>query len=568
MQRGSTFIALLLGILIAVWMEWPVLLHPNTLIVGGIPDAYQYTWYLGWFWHAVSQGMNPFFSHELNYPQGFGFMYNTSAIAESILFGWLVPFTSPPFVYNLVFFINLVLVVVLGQKLTQELGARTSLSLWGGAMLGLMPYLTAQLHGHMSQYVVTPILAILLLVIRVLNRQSVQLPLYGVGVGLLLAVEFYTSLELLVTFIMSVGIFFILVLLTRQGRGWLYERTLRISWRFWLPTIGISLLLAIPGLWEFWVSGGLALGGVQLHPHSGTIWAADITSPLVPEPWLWLHSAQTNRIFAYHLYGTPEEKGNYIGLALMVFAILFYRRFKGFLPRSLFWFTIIEFVLSLGNQLHFLARALPVFLPWSFFSKMPFLDSALPMRLAFYVDLGLILWMVLAFESFLQPTLGSTRFIPYKKILVGVGCLTSLALWIPTTPYAYAKVYHLPQPVLRILGSEPVAVITSDFGYDMQAIASDGYRLKVANMYGFATNYAMPRYIKSGYLHHTLGVNQWSKEILSTAHTLKQGHVVFVPFNPGGIPIPLNLQRAMEATLGKPTLQVHGCVVWTIKPAP
>lgn len=559
----DTLPILLMGVAMAVWLEWPVLLHPNTRLVGGIADAYQYTWYLGWFWHALSHGLNPLFSTELNYPHGFGFMYNTSVVAESVLFGWLVPLTSPPFVYNLVFFLNTVLVVALGERLLRTLGAKRSSSMWAGAMMGFMPYLTAQEHGHMSQYLVSPILAILVLITRVLRRQTRRIGLHGMGIGLLLAVEFYTSLELLVTFMLAVVIFVGLIFIAKKGRAWLWRDLLQLPWTFWVMAVGIPVLLSLPGLWAFWVTGGAGLAKVQLHPHSGIFFAADLASPLVPEPWLWLHSAKSSEIFFHHMYGTPEEKGNYLGLAILIFSILVYRSWKHFLGRALFWFSVAMFILSLGNRLHLLGSPLPVLLPWNWISRLPFLDSALPMRLAFFVDLGLIVWITIAFEKYLHSS-ASTHI--RKSLVVILGCVASLASWLPSTPYPYKSVFQIPQPVLSSVRGEPVAEITPDFGYDMQTLASEGYRLQLENMYGFATASTMPLFLGSGYLtmYDKYTEKGLEAQILATERTLKKGHIILMPFNPAGGPMPFALKKAIADTLGRPAIDVQGVQVWNV----
>lgn len=562
--RTSILIALVLGGILTIWMEWPVLGNVNSRVVGGIADTYQYVWYLGWFWHAVHHGLNPFFSHEINFPHGFGLMYNTSVIAESALFGWLVPYTSPVFVYNLVFSINVVLVVLLGQMLLRELGARAGLSIWGGLMFGIMPYLTAQDHGHVSQYFISPVLAILLLVARVVNRRTQKRRIYGTVVGLMLAVEFYTSLELIATGALSTAILIGFVAVAKRGRVWLRHRFFGLSWAFWLPVLGVSFVLVIPGLWEFWLTGGMHFAGRPLHPQTGTMWATDLASPLVPEPWLVLHSALTNHIFKFKLHGSLEEEGSYIGLALIVFSGLFYNVWRSVFGRSLFWFSVTMFVLSLGNQVHILGKLTPIPLPWHLFSRVPMLDSALPIRLSFFVDLSLIIWITLSLDTYLRSSSARKSFRTLRTLAVGVVALSSLALWMPKGPYMSTKVYHLPARVVAAVRGEPVAEITPNFGYDMQALASANYEPQVVNMYGFAPKVTVPGMFSPGFfvIPPNASVREWSRQIRVVERIMKRGYIVYPPFNPHNQPTPLNLRRAIADTLGPPDLQVQGCRVW------
>ncbi|MCF8567869.1 hypothetical protein LLE49_24410 [Alicyclobacillus tolerans] len=581
---------------IGLWIMRPVLFHPYTQVIGGIPDSFQYTWYLGWFWHAVSHGLNPFYSYELNWPLGFGLMYNTSVIAESALFGWLVPLTSPVFVYNLVFFANIAAVGLMGRAVLRELGVGHWLSTWGGAMFCFMPYLTAQELGHTSQYFVAPLFAAVLLLIRFINRtvpdgmpkpspklnpkpsprpsQSKPLrPIWtGVGIGILCAVEFYTSLELTVTFALATALFISVLVLQRQGRTFLATRIGSLPQRLWLSIFVTTLLLILPGIAEFVSAGGLLFSNTELHPDSGTFWVADLLSPLYPTPLQAMHTALTANVTQQHFLGDPEERGNYVGVFLLAAMVVLRKAWTGPVSRSLFGLSLTMFVLSLGNQVHVFGHPTPIYLPWLLFSHVPFLKSALPIRLALYVDASLIVWTALSLQE-VQRT-GGTRQAPPSRWIVPATALLSLASWVPVLWYPHARAYFLPQSVVNKIGLKPVYWIGPNFGYDMQPLASSGYRLKTYNMYGFVPFSALGTQSNSplaSFVYNpgnNLSIASWSesvKAMQTELSNLSSGYVLLTDFNPSGVQLPPNLYFAVVQTLGKPVYQSQGCELWQIK---
>lgn len=557
----------LIFVAVALWLEWPVVSHPYTRIVGGIPDSYQYTWYLGWFWHAVVHGSNPFYSHGMNWPQGFGLMYNTSIVAISVLFGWLVPITSAVFVYNLVFFVNICLIGCFGRGILRECGIRSWLSTWGGTMFCIMPYLTAQELGHMSQYVVSPLFAATYLFIRCINGKAKHHQIiYGTAIGLLCAVEFYTSLELTVTSLLALSIFVVYLAIQRSGRTWLRIHVGPLQRRFWMPLLLSAVIPLLPGTFEFISTGGLLLSGVEMHPHSAEYWVADFMSPWIPTRLSLLHTAVTKQLTNQHFLGTAEEKGNYIGVFLFATVISLRRAWRTPISRALVWLAMTMFILSLGNHLHVFGKPLPIILPWFLLSHFPFLNSALPIRLAFYVDVSLVIWTAMSLQHYL-PAVGafSIRRFTWLVLL----CILPLVSWWPTASYPHSSVYALPQAIVQQVGSQPVFWITPNFGYDMQAVTASNYAFNVYNMYGFSLsnggNQAKGHPMSHFQFSAEYGSPQlWAEQITTIRQTLHSGYVLLTPFNPSNTALPPNLKQRLTNILGQPLLEVNGCDLWVI----
>jgi hypothetical protein len=551
--------------LVALWLTWPVVLHPFDQIIGGIPDSYQYSWYLGWFWHAVTHGQSPLYSSEMNWPQGFGFMYNTSIIALSVLFGWLVPLTSPVFVYNLVFFINIVLIGWLGNILLRNLGVTPSLSRFGGVMFCLMPYLTTQNIGHISITFIPPLFGILILIVRSIKVHRQNQFWYGISIGILFAIEFYTSIEVTMTFLLAITIFLGVLAVQKAGRQLLLSWLSRLPKHFWFALVITTSILTLPGIVDFFLSGGLAVAKTKFHPGSDNWYVADLLSPFYPTRLFAVQSDVTNTITS-HFTGNLEENGSYIGLVMFAIVIFFRNTWRDVLSRSLLYSGLTLFVLSLGVALHVNGYTLPVPLPWSIFAHIPFLNCALPVRLALYVDACLILWTTLSLQKYLQRPHNAPRRRLWR---VRVFSLLAILMWLPVFPYPHAAAHTVPSEMVNKIGSKPVFWITPNFGYEMQSLASTGYQINAYNLYGFAPHRSLGSVARTPLAVHFFPLNEsvqyWSNQLDVIENAIRPSYILLAPFNQRGVSMPATLWIALKQRLGKPELQSNGYVLWHIK---
>ncbi|MFB5189803.1 hypothetical protein [Alicyclobacillus fastidiosus] len=494
-------------------------------------------------------------------------MYNTSVVAISVLFGWLVPMTSTVFVYNFVFFINIFLIGCVGRAILRECGIRTWLSTWGGIMFCIMPYLTAQELGHMSQYFVSPLFVATYLFVRCINGKANHQMIYGTAIGVVCAAEFYTSLELTVTFLLVLSIFLIYLGIQKSGRTWIQIHFGPLPGRFWIPLVLSAGILMLPGIFAFISTGGLLFSGVEMHPNSGGYWVADFLSPWYPTRLSLIHTALTQRITNGDFLGTPEEHGNYVGIFFFCSALILCRAWRTPVSRSLSWLAITMFILSLGTHVHVFGRQLPIVLPWILFSRVPFLNSALPIRLALYVDASLVIWTTMSLQHYLS-SVGSVSI--RRLIWLTFICFLPLVSWLPTIDYPYSSVYSLPKAIVQRIGSQPVFWITPNFGYDMQALTASRYELKVYNMYGFSPSDALNQAAGASLSQFQFSAQYgssalWVQQIRTIKQTLHSGYVLLTPFDPSGVPLPSSLKQEMTNSFGKPVLQIKGCDLWAIR---
>lgn len=118
-----------------------------------------------------------------------------------------------------------------------------------------------------------------------------------------------------------------------------------------------------------------------------TIYSADILNFFIPTPSTRLGRSLLSNIAA-HFSGNYCEEGAYLGIPLILI-ILHYAATKWndkhTKPLIIVFFLSLTF--SLGSYLHVNGVITHIPLPWLLVSKIPFMNSALPLRLSLYTSL-------------------------------------------------------------------------------------------------------------------------------------------------------------------------------------
>lgn len=459
---------------------WPVLAHPTTSYPGYRGDPEQYMWYLGLVWHALTHHQNLFITHLMNYPRGMNLLWNTSILAESFLFGPLFRLAGAAVAYNVWFGLNLFLAGCLGRAILRRLGVRPWLAAAGGALFLFMPYTTAQNLSHISLTTTAPVLVGLLLALDA--ARPIRRPiLFGLAFGGLVVLQFYTLLEVLVTAS--------LVALFLAASAWLFERRRLLAYLGAIPPVtyltaaAVVLLGTAPGLLVLFF-GPYRLSSV-VQPFN--VYVTDLWNFVLPTTVYHFHLPVA---YEYVFTGNIAEDDGYLGLPALLGMVFVLRRLR----RTPFVRVVLPVLaavalLSLGSHLHFGGTLTPIWLPWAALQRVPFLGNVLPARLAFYVDVGVILSLLVLLEQELRTRTGRL------PSLAAMGFLLLVFLsWFPAFPYPHTNLPFWGQalganrPVARAIGAEPTFVLTPAFLESMQALASGGYRFPVANVYGHNDN--------------------------------------------------------------------------------
>ncbi len=556
-------LGLVIYLVIAAIFLGRTLVDPTGTFAGHPGDAEQYMWYLGLFWHAVLHGHNPFVTHLMNYPYGMNLMWNTSIIAEAIVFGPLVPLIGSTAAYNAWFFINVLAAGVLAQQLYLRLGVRQSLAIAGGALTAMLPYITTQALSHISLITTAPLLSALLVLTIVAKGEARRPVLLGALLGLAAAVQFYTLIEVLV----SAALAFSIGLATAYfvARPALRRILARVGAGFALAAAVTFLVLAAPGIYEMLLGPYRVFRSVQ-PPN---VYVTDLLNFILPTHAFAVQIPYADP--ANWFTGNYAEDNGYLGVPAILLLIWAVRRlWPRTLVRILVWSAGIVTVLSLGTSMHVLGFVTPLPLPWWIFDRVPFIKDLLPARLMLYADLAVVALLLLAIEDWLKTRTGARR---NPAIWLALVFLT----WLPAIPYTNSALptatpsFAPGAPVTRALRGKPTYVLTAAFPEVMQSLQESGYAFPVANVYGHNANDALRQQAidgVDGLLNPSLSPAVYEGIISTALSPLEVRRLVFIPRPRYGLlTLPPDALRALNAAFGPPIAGSDtGVLVWRIPP--
>ena len=368
----------------AIFLYHRILFAPTTSMPGcDCGDQTQEVWFLRWPLYAVSHGLDPFFSTWMNYPKGINLAVNTSSPLLGLASAPLQLTIGSVATYDV-----LLVAAFVASALAMCLALRRWVRSWaaafsGGLLFGFSPYMIDQGSGHLflAAMFLPPIVLVLLDEIVVAQRHGALRD--GLLLGVLLALEYFISPEVLA---MTVVVAACGVLL--------YAVANRHSVRQRAPHVVIAagccaLVCAAALAYPVWMS----LHGPQ-HvvgpPHPARVIAGfhgDLLGPVLPT---------SNQLLGFGLSargdelvgGDVAENGMYLGLplaALLVwFAIALRRR-----GAIVFFVAMaaISGILALGPRLVVDTRATGVPLPAAALEHLPLLKDVLDVRFSAFLQL-------------------------------------------------------------------------------------------------------------------------------------------------------------------------------------
>ena len=354
----------------------------------GSLDSIVQIWWLAWTAHALPQGHNLLLGQAQNYPLGQNFGVNASTLVLGILFMPITKLFGVAVTWNIA--LRLAIAV---SAASMCLVLRRWTSWWPAAFLGGLLYGFCAYNSHLGAYlflIFVPLPPIIFLLLdEIVRRQRWRAGRTGVLLGVVCAVQYFISSEVLANTVVMGSIAVVLFLFFRR-RSLLFmkRRALLDRWRYALTALACSLgvgclLLSYP-LW-FTFSGPEHLNG---PPETAAHWAAllpvDLLSIVVPD---WLQRLQLS-----HLAPAVRPLANgallYLGLPLIVVLALFavfFRRKKWILFAGAL--AVISFVLSLGPRLRIDGHLTEITLPFALFEHLPALNGFQTGRFALLTDM-------------------------------------------------------------------------------------------------------------------------------------------------------------------------------------
>lgn len=431
-----------LGLGAALWWHgWG-----STWLGVGYGDPSQEVWYFAWMNHALAHGLDPFVSHAMFAPQGLNMMLNTSILLPAFVLSPVTALFGPLVTFDVAVVLAPTISALAGFVAFRRYAPYGPAAFLGGLFYGFSPFLLHDLsagHLHITTMPFPPLILLVLNDIAVRRKGSAVRG--GVLLGLLVAAQFLTSLEVLATtVVLSVAG---LALLALRHRHEVVPRLRRVAAALAVAA-GVSLVLLAYPLWVL-VAGPRRYHGSVFPDTQGLV--AVLRAVVWPVQGL------------SHL---PQDSNVYIGIPLIALLAIGCWRCRSGALRFAGAMALVSLVLSLGRSIHLTVTVgTHIPLPGAVLAKLPELNNILPIRysafVAFFAAMGLAVAVdrIRAGELTLTrrsasdephadgpPAPASTDARRRSAIAVGIGVL-AIASPVLGAPVPFA-VAHDPMPAV------------------------------------------------------------------------------------------------------------------------
>ena len=373
-------------LVLACLLYWPATPFGTGHLPGcACGDPEQQTWFLAWTSHALTHGLNPFFTHYINAPGGANLAIDTAMPLLGVLGTPITLLAGPVATFNLLLKLGL---AASGASMFWVLRRYTSwwpAAFAGGLLFAFSPYLAGQAvrHVFLSFVPLVPLFIPLLDDWLVSRRRS---PLRsGLLLGLVAALQYLISPEILLTStIMAIA-----------GLAWLAlrhpravpERAGALA-RGLAAALPVFLVVAGYAVWLLVAGPNRPSGPVHILSGLGR-YHADLLSPLLPTSHQLLASGALRAAGDRLPAGSTIENGFYLGLPLLVLLCYFAIRYRRVpLVATATVIGLVAFVLGLGAKLTVNGKAIGIPLPFAVFTHLPIVQNLEPARMSLYVQLA------------------------------------------------------------------------------------------------------------------------------------------------------------------------------------
>ncbi len=339
-------------------------------------DPAFYIWAFKWLPYAIKNDLNIFITDLFWYPYGQNLAWTTFIPSLSLTFWYITENFTPILSYNLSHILTLALGSFGFYLLCRVIGFSHVASFLASVLFFFSPYQWTKFLSHLNLSVVFPVVYVLLLgALRFKSR--INRLVYILITALILAYQFGISNEIYATVITVGFISMLLALVIYKDDVYVRNNVKALMGETLIASI-LSALILSPYIY-FMLKD-------RPEKHIGDIYryVADPLNLIIPN--------KVNMLFGNIVapinqkYSSPlEEATAYIGLpliAILVWSFIkFYKKDKFFVYMLISLLVILIF--SFGAYLTILGnKTIP--LPWLFFTKLPFIKHALPVRLTLY----------------------------------------------------------------------------------------------------------------------------------------------------------------------------------------
>jgi hypothetical protein len=468
---------------IGVAAFWPVYPGISDRLFGVEGDYVHGVWFLGWIPHALSHGLNPFFSNAIFVPTGVNLAQNTSSPLLGLVTAPFATVFSPVVRANLLMVLGMPVSAIAAFVVLRKWQIWIPAAALGGLVYGFSPYMENQSLAHLELIWLPLPPFIALSIASILQRRGSPRRL-GIQLGLLAAAQYLISPEVLTTVVLLSVLAVICV--GARDRSQIPELA---------RTITKPILVALV------VGGGLVAYSIWMmlagpQHFTGRTWP--LLNPYHNDPFGFVIPGLLQK------GGNVTEAGGYIGVPLLLVGayLVWSSRRTPRMQLAVVLFAIAA-VLSLGPYLSIDGQATHIPLPLWPLVHLPLLEDTLPSRISFEVFACLAAVVAFGLDDLHRAPAGTTQLgaiRPRRRqgqgVMAAVGttlvvlAVTLVPQWPSHHPSPATAAHSLPVPLrLGVPTGDPVA-ITYPYAtvYNPEAMlwqVEDGFRFRLLGGYAF-----------------------------------------------------------------------------------
>jgi hypothetical protein len=385
---GAILAFLLYGVVSLLYFGRPVLAHPSATLIGFGNDPSSHVWFLAWWPHALTHGLNPFVSRFVWAPSGYNLAGSTADPGPSLLLWPITAAFGPVVAYNVLAVLAPTLTAWSAYLLCRHISGAIGPSLVGGYLFGFSTYQLGQMMGHPNLALVALVPMMVLLVLLRLEGQITPRR-FVVLLGASVVAQYLVSTEILFTAtvfgVLTLGL--AALLMGREVRGRLRSAA---------PLIAVAYALAAIPLAPFLYYEARNLSHSPIYAFYPSYYSTDLLNFVVPTSLTRLGRGDFAQVAAT-FSGNVSEQGAYLGVPVLAmlgaFAVGRWRRRS---TRLLLAALAVVCVASLGPVLH-VAGAVTMTMPWNTVVGLPLFKYALPGRFMVFafliVAVAVAMWL-------------------------------------------------------------------------------------------------------------------------------------------------------------------------------
>jgi hypothetical protein len=570
-SRRQDLLALGAYLLGGLWLTVHLWRHVNSRVLAAFPpDQLQFEFWLRHAARVVTHGENPFFTHQLNAPDGVNMVANTSTFALTLP---LLPVTlllGPAVAFALMVTLAPVATATAWYWLfSRKLVERWALALLGGAFCGFAPGIVAQdsAHPNIAAQFVVPL--IIWQVCRLVGtRHRIR---DGIVLGLLVTYQMFLNSEIVLFVALACLVFF---------GFWAWSRWAEVRPRVpgFLVSLGVGAVTALVLLWyPLWYQ----FAGPQTYSGLGPGaygFGSDLASFTAYSTMSLGGTTTTNRLAT-----SVTEENAFLGAALIAVAVLaavvLWRRL---LVRATVVTALVLSFLSIGVYVRYNGKYVCHCGPLLPLRHAPIVSSMIPTRMALVLVPAIAILVMLLLEHV-------WGFAAAPRQLRVVAAVAVLAAFVPLVPLPFKAVTRPAVPLFfasgawrayvpdgRTVVSVPVA--THDYMQPMQWATAQRLEFAIAGGYFLGPDPTTRRGIGmyDAPVRHTAAL--WStvertgqvvpvrREDRAAALTdLRYWRASVVVLGPG-VPYESQLRDVTSDLLGSRPVWNQGVWIWDVRP--